>query len=322
VIRSIVAKDATEFDHIRESAHVAQVYEMIRKNFDTYYDSWINKSEASLPLKELGEKFRIKPTKRDNKCVLQKLFAAMIEDYQSERTKYDKFLDREALQEYQDDDPTLFKQNLSKHCPVMYRCVHSHRPEMVEWQMKFKDTPSQDLLDIFVNLVTFADDYEENRELTKFKLYDDCKEFGFEPLEEDENYAVQGVIGMGIKSEVLYHLYPNLFPKRGRLDVYGLYFLSEMKDFGLQGKCSEFLMINDTREVHSKNYKMDHNYWYPYGLFSLYAIRLTRLIAQKSKAMGVSLDDNYRFVYAAAYLAHVCKENSESMEVMLGGLQD
>ena len=322
MLRSIVADDVTEFDQIREKDHIAQVYDAIRDTFDRYYDLWISSSGSSLSLKELSEKFPVKISKRDDKPVLEQLFAEALDHCKKLGGRYGDFFDREALQEYQDDDPTLFKSNLSKHCPVVYRCVYSSRPEMAEWQMKFKDTPSQELLEIFVNIVNFADDYVKGCDLKKFKVYDDFKKFGFEPLDEDENYSVQGVVGMGIKSEVLYHLFPGIFPKRGRLDVYGLYFLSGMQDFGLGGKNSEFLMINDMHTARTKNLKMDHNYWYPYGLFSLYIIRLTRLIAQKAEAVGLSLDERYRFVYAAAFLCHVCKENSESMEVMLGGLQD
>ncbi len=275
-----------------------------------------------MPLKSGSGTIRVRPAKRDNKAELQTRFEEAIEAYDNKQAKYQEFFDREALQEYQDDDPSLFKSNLSKYCPVVHRCVYSTRPEMVEWQMKFKDTPSQELLDIFVNLVSFADEYVENCDLRKFKAFDEWGEFDFEPLEEDENYSVQGVVGMGIKSEVLYHLYPHIFPKRGRLDVYGLYFLSGMEDFGLPGKNSEFLMINDMKNAYTHNLKMDHNYWYPYSLFSLYTMRLVRLIAGKSKSAGVELDNKYRFVYAAAFLEHVCKQNRESMEVMLGGYQD
>jgi hypothetical protein len=322
MLRSIVAEDVSEFDQIRTDVHIAEVYDAISTSFERYYDSWVSSAGASLSLAELSTKFRVKVPKRDDKPALQQLFSQAIDGYTKMQAKYEAFFDRDALQEYQDVDPTLFKSNLSKHCPVVHRCVYSTRPEMAEWQMKFKDTPSQELLDIFVNLVNFADEYAEECDLKKFKAYDDFKEFGFEPLDEDESYSVQGVIGMGIKSEVLYHLYPQIFPKRGRLDVYGLYFLSGMEDFGLQGKNSEFLMINDMHDAHTRNLKMDHNYWYPYGLFSLYIIRLTRLLAQKGNAVGLSLDDKYRFVYVGQFLAHVCEENRESMEVMLGGLQD
>jgi hypothetical protein len=322
VLRSIVKDDANEFETIREKGHVAKVYAAIHERFDEYYDSWVAKSDTSLSLEGLSQKFRVKSTKRDDKATLRSICDNALAECKKKKSKYEEFFDRDALQEYQDDDPSLFKTNLSKKCPVVHRCVYSPRPEMAEWQMKFKDTSSQELLDIFVNLVTFADDYVENCNLKKFCEYDDFKKFKFEPLEEDENYIVQGVVGMGIKSEVLYHLYPHVFPKRGRLDVYGLYFLSGMECFGLQGNNSEFLMINDLYEAHTKNYKMDHNYWYPYSLFSLYAIRLTRLISQKAASAGVSLDYDHRFVYVASFFKHVCESNRESMQIMLGGLQD
>jgi hypothetical protein len=322
VLRSIVKDDANEFEIIREKEHVAKVYGAICERFDKYYESWLAGSDKSLSLEALSQKFRVKASKRDDKALLRTICDNAVAECKKSKSKYEEFFDRDALQEYQDDDPALFKTNLSKKCPIVHHCVYSHRPEMAEWQMKFKDASSQELLDIFVNLVTFADDYVENCNLKKFGEYDDFKKFQFEPLEEDENYSVQGVVGMGIKSEVLYHLCPHVFPKRGRLDVYGLYFLSGMGSFGLQGDNSEFLMINDLHDVHTKNYKMDHNYWYPYSLFALYAMRLTRLISQKAASAGVSLDYDYRFAHVASFFKHVCESNQESMEVMLGGLQD
>lgn len=328
MLRSIVATDESEFSEIKEHDHIVQVWNVMSKNFERYYDSWIISAGTSLSLQGLSEKFHVKTPKRDDYPALQELFAKSIAEFHNMQDKYQAFFDREALQEYQDEDPTLFKTALSRGCPVIHRCTYSERPEMHEWQMKFKDTPSQELLDIFVNLVAFADEYADLCDLSKFNQYDNVEDFGFEPLEEDENYRVQGVVGMGIKSEVLYNLYPHIFPKRGRLDVYGLYFLSGKEDFGLQGTCSEFLMVNDTHDayIHNltmvHNLKMDHNYWYPYSLFSLYVLRLARRIAEKAKNVGLVVDEKCKLIYVASFLDHVCKQERESIDIMLGGYQD
>lgn len=125
-----------------------------------------------MSLDGLADKFRVKAARRDNKLLMGELFAKGVAAFDKMRDKYQAFFDRGALQEYQDEDPTLFKSALSKGCPVVHRCTYSKRPEMHEWQMKFKDTPSQQLLDIFVNLVTFAGDYAETCDLRKFDKYD------------------------------------------------------------------------------------------------------------------------------------------------------
>ena len=106
---------------------------------------------------------------------------------------------------------------------------------------------------------------------------------------------------MGIMSTVLYQLDARVFPQRARNDLYGLYFLSGTQDFGLASHSSEFLMIKDREPASDGSLIMDHSYWYPYGLFSMYALRIFRWLQAKVQAEGVVLDTHVRYVFVARF---------------------
>ena len=59
--------------------------------------------------------------------------------------------------------------------------------------------------------------------------------------------------------------------------------------FNLPSKSSEFLMVNDIAPASDGSIVMDQNYWYPYGLFSLYALRVFRWIGQRASNAGFAL---------------------------------
>lgn len=205
-------------------------------------------------------------------------------------------------------------------CPVIQKTIHSKREELHDWKIRFGKADSQELADIFANLIDFQSNYADSIDPRAYAKFDSVEDFEFGEIEEPD-YSVEGVIGMGIKSAVLYHLEPALFPRRSRLDLYALYFLAGRGTFGLPSDSSEFLMINDHIEVGNQNLKVEHNYWYPYNLFSLYEMRLFRWLTAACRKHGVALDPAYRYVYTAAFNDHICEVEKEYVQVMMGGGQ-
>jgi hypothetical protein len=138
----------------------------------------------------------------------------------------------------------------------------------------FRRAKGSDLLAVFSNVLDFSNAWVAQQPEASYAVLDSADDFGLDPLDADETMTLPKVIGMGIKSIVLHHLDPRVFPQRTRNDLYGLYFLSGMQDFGLASGSSEFLMINDREPASNGSLIMEHNFWYPYGLYSLYAIRI------------------------------------------------
>src|SRR5262249_54684973 len=144
----------------------------------------------------------------------------------------------------------------------------------------------------------------ESHPVDEYAKIDDQANFDLDPLDEDETMSMTNVIGMGIKSIVLYHLDPARLPARGRNGLYGLYFLSGRVDFGLPSESSEFLMVNDI-DFEPDFMIMDQNYWYPYGLFSLYSLRVYRWLNQRAVTASVTLDPAMRYVYVERFFKAV-----------------
>jgi hypothetical protein len=124
------------------------------------------------------------------------------------------------------------------------------------------------------------------------------------------------VIGMGIKSITLYHLDPQRLPRRGRSDVYALYFLSGRDYFGLPSKSSEFLMVDDESPAEDGSIIMEYNFWYPYGLFSLYALRVYRWMEKRASSVGLTLDHSFRYVYVQRFFEAVCAQHAADLKTM------
>lgn len=243
------------------------------------------------------------------------VFAAAVVDYEREARKYRDFFDPEAMDEFR-DDPNAFKQMLARDVPVIAGTLMQRRSELKEWQRHFRAAKPKDLLEVFSNLMEFAAAWSAAHPEAVYAAYDDPNVFELNPLDDDETMYITNVIGMGIKSFVLYHMDASRFPARGRDGLYGLYFLSECDHFGLPSKSSEFLMINDRSTASNGSFVMDQNYWYPYGVFSVYALRIFRWMSKRLAASGQALDTKVRHVFVQRFLHEVCAQHTEDLKTM------
>ena len=95
----------------------------------------------------------------------------------------------------------------------------------------------------------------------------------------------------------------------------------------MPSRTGEFVMIDDTdsykggRDAYS-NFRIEHNYWYPYNLFMLYSNHIYIELERHLKPLGVAFDKNYRFVYVSAFLDYVCDQNNEAVKTMMGSDQN
>ena len=185
--------------------------------------------------------------------------------------------------------------------------------------MKYNRTPSAELLATFERLISFSDEYiADSGDEEQYSQFTQSEEFDFGGFEEERS-SIPGVVGGGIKSIVLYHLHPRVFPERSGTALYGLYFLTEGSYFGLRSKTSEFLMIDDKQDGADKNIKMDHNYWYNYRLFASHVKEIAHRIGVACEKVGLPFDVAYRYVYVAAFLEHVCEQHEDAVKTMRGG---
>jgi hypothetical protein len=93
----------------------------------------------------------------------------------------------------------------------------------------------------------------------------------------------------------LYNLHPIAFPNRSQNAIWAYYFLSKKKDYGFEDD-SEFLMI------YPDGSGTQQNYFYPYVLFTYYAIKLFLLLEAGCERLGYELNEQFRYLYLNTFL--------------------
>jgi hypothetical protein len=134
-----------------------------------------------------------------------------ISDNDKLHDKYHSIFDMDAMEEYAEDTEGFKSAVLKKECDVIRKTLSSRTEALKEWKSKFYGCKSQALYDTFYNMITFAADYVEEMDEEAMLALDTVDECGLAEMEEDACYKA-GVLGYGIVSNILNHMYPRVFP--------------------------------------------------------------------------------------------------------------
>jgi len=294
-----------------EPEHIEKVVAEIQNNFKEYFDKYVESENGNsldeLDISALADKFKISPkvkkkaiNKNDN---LSRIIGEAITHFEKDRNKYIDLLDIDTLTEYETDTSYFKDTILRNQCPIIQHTLQNKKAkELDKYRYEFNVADPSDLLETIKNITLFSDEYKNNAsksiDFYNIKYVDDLK---VSELEE-EDYTVFGVIGGGIKSHFLFKKHPNLFAYRSREAVWALWYLTSKKKFGCK-QDSEFLMIN------TKDNTTQQNYFYPYDLFSFYAVKILNLLKSEYKKIGVNFDEKYRFVIVDSFLSFVAQKH-------------
>jgi hypothetical protein len=177
-----------EYDLIRRPEHVGKVWCAIEKALPEYWG-----------------KFAEAQRQADPPGTVAGAFEKAVASYEEDAQKYRQFFDPAAMEEYL-DDPNAFKQALTRDVPVIANTLRQRRAELREWQACFRMSRANDLLQVFSNVLEFREDWSEAHPVGTYAELDEPDMFGLDPLDNDETMFIANVIGMGIKSIVLFHL--------------------------------------------------------------------------------------------------------------------
>ena len=220
-----------------------------------------------------------------------------ITDFEHDRDNYKEIFNMEALEEYE-DDPNNFKSDVLKNkCPIIRKTLNSKLTELKQYKSSFRRADANELLEKITNICAFGRDcFEDAKKLDEIEILD------------TEPYSVYGVIGGGIKTHLLYKLYPALFPNRSQDSLWALYFLSGQEDFDCEYD-SEFLMIEDTEDFVTRQ-----NYFYPCELFYRYATEILKLLEREAIKINQPFDKAYSYVVVDAFLSSVAENRREDIK--------
>lgn len=244
-----------------------------------------------------------KPAVPITKTVLQQRADNAIAEFESDRADYEELLDEEALEEYGDDPSSFHRTVLRNDCPIIRKTLHNTKQkELDRYRTDFRRTDPKDLHMVISNLAWFGREYAKEYRRPKFLKVNTLDELSFDELDTDD-YTVYKVIGGGIKSNLLYKLYPHIFPYRSQDAIWAMWFLVDQEDFGCR-QSSEFLMIDVDKTTTRQNY------YYPYALFALYALKLSRQLAEAWAEAGAPFPEEHRFVLLHDFLSFVASQHA------------
>jgi len=306
-----------------EQKHIEKVLDIIKTKFPEYFNDFImleaGYGVSEQDVQKIAEKLGVqKVTSKKNVDITKKFKNIIIEaseNFEKDREKYIAIFDQEALEEYE-DDPQYFKSTvLKKECPIIHHTLFSTAKELDKYKRDFNISDSNELLTVVSNLFNFAEDYYDN--FYEEKAYDkiDWHE-GLEISDLDtDDYTVYGVIGGGIKSHMLYKVYPAVFPNRSRDAIWALWYLTDKKTFDCK-QDSEFLMIDVDKCI------TQQNYFYPYELFTFYAHQIYQMLKQKSDENNVYLDPENRYIIVDAFLTFVAAQHEDEISFLKQQIKD
>lgn len=295
--------------------HIKKVLTLIRKNFDKYFDNFLEESGSLISkekIEQIQEKFGVSVKDNHSKSKskrFKEIIRIDIEEFEKDREKYETILDEEFLEESEEDLATFKSSTLKNECPIIHSTYYNKSAkELDKYRKEFDISDAEDLWIVIKNLYYFAQEY--NDEFSD-NDYDDIK--NYEDLHisdlDTDDYTVYGVIGGGIKSHMLYKLYPKLFPNRSRYSIWSLWYLTD-KDVIDCIMDSEFLMIDLNKLI------TQQNYLYPYGLFTFYAHQIYQMLRKKADELNVGLDSEYRYVYVDSFLKFIAKQHQDEIDIL------
>ena len=306
-------------DNCFEDAHVQEVLDSIKSNFDGYFTSYVNskagKGITPESFAELQKKFRVsvdqKKIRKNRSSGFSEILLEAIDDFERDRESYKKIFQEEVLDDY-DDDATTFKSKVLKNeCPIIRKTVYSDAKELAKYRESFRSSDPDELLAVVYNLCVFGDEYEEEYDPDTYEDTVSYHDLGLELL-DTEDYTVYGVIGGGIKTHMLYKVHPALFPNRSASAIWALWYLTNKEVFGCKTD-SEFLMIDVNQSF------TQQNYFYPYQLFAYYAFEIYKMLRDKAIEYGVRFDPAYRYVAVDSFLNYIA--DSHAAEIQFFGIK-
>lgn len=301
-----------------DNGHIAEAVKAIENNFCSLFQAYLDEFAGHYPsvkyvieeAKKHGIDIKIASTKPGyQKDRLSAIVANGVEEFEKNRQAYLNIMDSESLEEYA-GDPADFKSRVLKNeCPIIHSTIFNKAAKVLDkYRYEFNISDPGNLLKVVTNLNNFADQYATEYNEDTYGQIVSFQELGISAL-DTEKYTAYGVIGGGIKSELLYKKNPIVFPSRSRDAIWSLWYLTDKQDFGCRYD-SEFLMIDVEKTI------TQQNYFYPYELFTFYALEIYRMITRESAKFNYQTDIRYRYIYVDSILSYIAEKHRDEINTL------
>ena len=296
-----------EFELLVDQDHMEQVWQVMQPRLEQYADEYLEGASHFKDLSTPGDSFSA-------------LLSEMIKKNDKLHDKYFEIFDMDLMEEEYSEDTEGFKAvTLKKDCDVIRKSLQSKSEALGEWKKKFYGCKSQQLYDTFYNMMCFATEYNEEMSEDTLAEVDTIADIGLEQMSEDACYQ-SGVLGFGIVSNILNHMYPRVFPGNYKAGVYSLHFLTNNgKGVNMPSNSSEFLMVKDDFYSKTGIIETEHNYYCPYETFGLYTLRIYRYLESKIETrFHKEFPTEYRYLLTNDFYDYVTSVHRADIATLCG----
>ena len=296
-----------EFQFMRDQEHFDKVWLIMKPVLTEYVKQYLDDIALSGPASAKG----------NYSLFLKKLIA----NNDKLNEKYHELFDLDMMDEYGEAVDDFKAQILKNETDVIRNGLRSKSEALNEWKSKFYSVKAQKIYDTFYNIMDFAKEYDEEFDEAVMASIDEIDENKLAEMEEGACY-LNGVIGFGIVSNILNHMYPRIIPGNYKVGVYSLHFLTgDYKKDGIDmpSETSEFLMIKDLTRSKTDIIEAEHNYFFPFQTFGLYSLRIYRVIEEEiNNRFVMKYPTDYRFLITNDFYDFVAKLNKEAITNLTG----
>ena len=296
-----------EFELLSDQEHMEAVWRVMQPKLERYANEDLEGVSHYQDLRTPGDSFSA-------------FLNEMIKKNDKLHDKYFQIFDMDLMEEEYSEDTEGFKAvTLKKECDVIRKTLQSKSESLTEWKRKFYGCKSQQIYDTFYNMMSFAQDYDSDMDEAALADVDTIEDIGFAQMSEDACYQ-SGVLGFGIVSNILNHMYPRTFPGNYKAGVYSLHFLTGCgKGVNMPSDSSEFLMVKDDSYSKTGIIETEHNYYFPYETFGMYTLRIYRLLEKKIfTRFQKEFPTDYRYLLTNDFYEYVTSVHRADIATLCG----
>lgn len=286
---------------MNEPIPVKEMKKILEKNFNALWmESFGILEEENVMLGGIRVK---KDNKKEIESLKEKIkkMETEVQVYKSECFQYFNA----GMIETMDADKGAFKNNIfgEKLWTVSSSLHDMSNPELDRYRESFDNATPTEIYLCVKHILEETKNYIENVfpriNLRSIQNIEDLK---LDYLNE-EDMLLTGVIGLGIRSELLHRMYPSVFPIMTRRSLWGMYFLTSENEF----------IVDENYQGKSRT---SHEWNYDYARFCFYTNFLTNIMESYLNKYKINMNMEIRFGYLNLMLVeYSAKHKTEIAEL-------
>lgn len=204
------------------------------------------------------------------------------------------------MNEYDDDE---FKNEIfAEELWTVKGALKNPERELDRYRESFEKIEAHKIIETVSRIIHICHEYAANPpkpiKLNNIKTPED---FGLSVLAEPPT-LLTGVVGKGIRSEIMHKLYPDLFTLMTRRSIWGLYFLTDERD--------EFVVDDTYKDI----FRTVHNWDYMYDRFAYYNYIIYKQIEKYLAKHKIKLNEKYKYGYVNLFLVDIGNAHSADID--------